>query len=468
MAKPQGGYVAKKCPARAQWDTVRPCEPLRDSPFLQRLFTRGREFESGVVAQLLELHPDALVVTQRTEQNGAEREQETLQAMQDGVPLILGGRLPADPVSRRVGEPDLLVAATGGGYRAADVKRHLCLDIDGIPACCSSLDGVAWETADTPASARKRKDDLFQLAHYQRMLEAIGMAAPGARLGAIIGTEKLVTWFDLDAVELSHEPVIDVYDSEFAWRLAIIDIANEHLADPNVELAVGPVRSAECGECPWKDWCRAILEQGSGDVSPVPYMTRKARGIHLDHGTSDRAALAGLDYSTASLVAAKVDLTPIMDALDFEPLDTPLRGVIGKRRYRQLEKLNEAGFFVLGDARKLCPRTAGYPPMGGLPGQIDQAWAVLGDAMVYRRRGVINIEVPRGDVDRCRRRERRGGGLPLGDPGHQRAGLDGIEEGYRPFRQRKGTARTRGRTGPARTGTQARTARTRAGTQRRR
>ncbi len=141
MANPQGGYVAKQCPARAQWDTVRPCEPLPPSPFRQRLFTRGRDFESEVVAQLLELHPDALAVTQRTPQNTAEREQQTLQAMRDGVPLILGGRLPADPVGRRVGEPDLLVAAAAGGYRAADVKHHLCLDIDGIPAHCSSLDG---------------------------------------------------------------------------------------------------------------------------------------------------------------------------------------------------------------------------------------------------------------------------------------------------------------------------------------
>jgi hypothetical protein len=77
--------------------------------------TRGHDFESEVVAQLLELHPDALTVTQRTPQNTAERNQETLLAIRDGVPLILGGRLPADPVGRRVGEPDLLVAAADAG-----------------------------------------------------------------------------------------------------------------------------------------------------------------------------------------------------------------------------------------------------------------------------------------------------------------------------------------------------------------
>ena len=77
--------------------------------------TRGHDFESEVVAQLLELHPDALTVAQRTPQNTAERNQETLLAIRDGVPLILGGRLPADPVGRRVGEPDLLVAAAGTG-----------------------------------------------------------------------------------------------------------------------------------------------------------------------------------------------------------------------------------------------------------------------------------------------------------------------------------------------------------------
>jgi predicted RecB family nuclease len=123
-----------------------------------------------------------------------------------------------------------------------------------------------------------------------------------------------------------------------------------------------------------------------------------------------------------------------MDALDHEPLDTPLRGIIGERKWRQLEKLNDAGFFLLGDTRTLCPRTAGYPPMGGLPGQIDQARAVLGDAMVYRRRQVTRIEVPRADVEVDIDVENDENGVYLwGTLVTSRPGLGDIEQGYRPF-----------------------------------
>ena len=69
---------------------------------------------------MLVAQPDAAAASPRpgtaaSQQNNAERDQETLQVMREGVPLILGGRLPADPVGRWVGKSDLLVAAAGGG-----------------------------------------------------------------------------------------------------------------------------------------------------------------------------------------------------------------------------------------------------------------------------------------------------------------------------------------------------------------
>src|SRR5215469_13448439 len=249
---PQGGYVAKLCPVRAQWDTVRPCDPLPVSRLLERRFERGRQFEREVVARLLALHPDARVVAGA---DRAEREAVTLAAMKAGAPVIVGGRLPADLAGRRVGEPDLLVSAAGGpGYRPVDIKHHRCLDADpgGLPAVRSPLDRLVWEAAeeDPGSSARKRKEDLLQLAHYQRMLEAVGLAQASGRQ--------------------RRRSTMAVYDFEFGFRLDVLAAAAAHQADPDAALLVVPVRISECAECPWWSWCGPRLEAGSGDVSLLP------------------------------------------------------------------------------------------------------------------------------------------------------------------------------------------------------
>lgn len=185
MVTPQGAYVPSRCPVRAQWDLLYPCEPLPPSPVAERRIERGRSFESAILSKLASLHPDAVVLRDMPR---PEQELATVAAMQQGAPMVLGGRLPTDLAGRRAGGPDVLVRDEDPLlYRAIDVKGHHTHDegLGGIEATCSPLVFPGTEATEARRGrwARKRRADMLQLAHYQRMLEAAGFAPPGPRRG---------------------------------------------------------------------------------------------------------------------------------------------------------------------------------------------------------------------------------------------------------------------------------------------
>ena len=442
----QGGYVAKLCPVRAQNDALRPCEPLAPSPALERRFELGRDFEERILTDLRSFHPDLVVITGET---STDKEQATVDAMTRGAELIFGGRLPSDLVGRRVGKPDLLVRAEGSSppaYYPVDVKHHRTLiAVDKTPALCSTLEQLTLEAAqvDLTMSARKRREDLLQLAHYQRMLQACGMATDD-NCGGIIGVEGKVTWHDLDAPmwltpsstgKKKRRSTMEIYDFEFHFRLDIIAVALQHLADPSIAPLLVPVRIAECGECPWWAHCGPQLEAGAGDVSLVPKVGWLQWSIHRAHGVTDRVQLAKLDPRTASLVAFGIDVRSVMASAQEADPSAPIAELIGGRRPVQVAKLEAAGIRTAAEAMGLCPTTAAYSGSGlsSLPDQIDMARAVLGPAPVYRRRGLDALEVPRADVELDLDLENVEDGVYLwGTLITDRAGI-GVATGYRAF-----------------------------------
>lgn len=443
---PQGGYVAKQCPVRAQNDTLLPGEVVPASPEAERRMELGRDFEVTIFEQLLAAHPDAVLIEGGTV---ADREAATAAAMAAGTEVILGGRLPTDHEGRRVGLPDLLIRSADRStvaYRAVDVKHHRTLDPEeGGGAKCSDLADPRCESSsvDREFVYRSHRGDLLQLAHYQRMLEAAGFAAAD-RMAGVIGTEGRVVWLDLDEPifktpsstgKQKLRSTMEVYDFEFDFRLDIIAVTAQHMADPAVDLLLVPVKISECGECPWWGHCGPQLEAGPGDVSLLPKVGWRPWKTHRDHGVRTRADVARLDPRTARLVDEKVDVALLVaNARDADP-DTPVAELIGGKRPAQVARLEAAGVHTAADALELCATTAAYSAarVPSLADQIDQARAALGPEPAYRCRGVASIEVPRADVEVDIDLESFGQRVYLwGALVTDRSGL-GVEGGYRAF-----------------------------------
>ncbi len=301
----QGGYVAKFCPLRVQYDQFPPggFEEVPADEATQARMQRGIDFEAEVFAELERLHgTNALRLDRSVYKDIADREAATLEAMGRGVDLILGGRLPADQIGRRVGEPDVLARAEAledgrWAYHPIDVKSHLTLDAKtGSVAHLGTLQDPYWTSAAVAEDMTLRKStggDRLQLAHYLRMLQACGHASLDA-VGAIIGSEVALTWIDLTEPWFKRtwsrdkESALEKYDFEFSFRLDVLAAAAED--QPIVE----PMKCSECDSCPWREKCIPDLV-AADSVSFLPRSTYQQWHGLRRNSLDRRSALAQVE-----------------------------------------------------------------------------------------------------------------------------------------------------------------------------
>lgn len=315
-----GGYAAKQCPVRVQNDYLPLVPRLRwiPSPEDQARLDAGNAFEANVFKDLVAINPTAVVVDSQLAR--ADAIAVTVQAMDSGAHLILGGWLPDDVDGGRTGRPDILVKVDHG-YLPADVKSHLTLNRSKATSAVISALASPTEKVDVPgwtAATTHRYLDGLQLAHYTRMLEACGYhPGPGQRWGAVLGTSRLesptgqdpqwvLVWYNLDeqlgftysrSRGKARRSLLERYDHEHGFRVKVADNARRVTeGDDAPGPLVEPVGQDECGTCPYELWCAQQMGDDDpsaaisvGRLSPREWLTLRRLGV------TTTAALSGLD-----------------------------------------------------------------------------------------------------------------------------------------------------------------------------
>ncbi len=418
---PQGALTAERCSLRVQFDAYPPddVEPLPLPVGAQLRADEARAFTAAVADELRLLHLDSVTIDHDLDPE--DQQDLTFHAMNVGVPVIIGGWVPTDPVGRRTGRPDLLVRAERRpdgrwAYHPIAVRRHLTLQdraaTDDAPAASvSTLARLAHlgATGDLERTARSRTDDLLRLAHHHRLLEAAGRSSADA-VGGLIGIEHEVVWHRLDAPVVRQrrdgsvavgETALGLYDLEFSRRLDVIAAAAA--GQPIVE----PVLVKECESCPWRGHCLPALHAGDS-TSLLPGITAEAWDALRRQGITTRAELARVDHR-AALVRDGLggDLPSLVEAAELVAPATPVAdlvpGVVADEALavRELAVLVDHGVVGAADLVALDPvavALAGGPPTR-LADAVHGAKVVTGGTVAELRHGLEDLVVPRADVE---------------------------------------------------------------------
>jgi len=318
----QGGYLAKKCFESAAKNnmptTYAPELKLPYSTFTRDLMDRGNLFEQKIGERLrVEADPARVVVIgdeerdpvtgDRTPESKLRKEEATWAAYLDpNVEFVfnarLGGRFEellseylGRPVSDsdRISEPGAIafgeVLANGlRAMRFVDVKDHRTTSGKSKPvrhAASPIAEPFFPAAGEVRLSGQLNIDDWFQLAHYHRHGETLGLVADGEVWGAVIGRDEVLVWARVDEARFlrfdevqyrrGRMSALELYDRDFARGLAVVDNAIARDTDPSIAPIVGPEWDSSCKECPWRAEChKELAKHPGGGVSPPGVSSR--------------------------------------------------------------------------------------------------------------------------------------------------------------------------------------------------
>ncbi|MGI9585746.1 MAG: TM0106 family RecB-like putative nuclease [Acidimicrobiia bacterium] len=304
-----GGGDIGVCLTKIHLDRFTPTVVAED-PVRDRLIEKGRLHEGAVIDTLIadrgsvvcrtaaDIVPGSttpIVVEPATATHEAIAT--TLAAIQAGADLIFGGRL-AGRDSRLVGAPDVLVRLEDG-YAAVDIKSHLVVGDRGMDVRSEELGNLGKGGGQQTVFRSSRRRDLLQVAHYWRLLDAVGHAS-SRPVGGIVGSDQptVCLWADLDEGEPSLLTTLDRYLAEAN------QVIDHGATDPEHPLVASWWRG-ECKRCSWQSRCLGELES-MGDPTLLNGIALAERIELSEAGVRTIADVANLDVADSLVQDADV------------------------------------------------------------------------------------------------------------------------------------------------------------------
>ncbi|MBN2395306.1 MAG: TM0106 family RecB-like putative nuclease [Candidatus Atribacteria bacterium] len=233
-------YNYVQCPHRLYLDQFE--DPVMRDPetaFTKLLWENGIDYEKKVVSDMKKPFLDL------SRYMGIEKETRTRKAMNEGIPIIYGGRISTDLL---VGEPDLLVK-NDHEYLPGDIKSG------------SGLEGESESSEGKP-----KLHYAIQMALYVDILQKLHYAK--SRKSFIYDIHGRTIMYDLDNSKGRKSQLTwwEVYQNSLETVQKIL----------GQEMITNPSHGGSCKLCHWKSYCikQLILLK---DLTLIPELGRKKR-----------------------------------------------------------------------------------------------------------------------------------------------------------------------------------------------